>query len=631
MTYRSSLDKLTNRIITQDSDAWSSMFRPPQDETIEEKKDRIARQQEANRISREIDEGIERSKKLLEKRKKAIKVLLLGQAESGKSTMLRNFQLAFCPNYFHDEIPIWKTIIQLNLIGSVSRLLAIIEHELDAQASKLPRSPLRPHNASTQSTGGSPVLRSHLQVTPPSSSSGSWGGNISAGEVPIHRSPTDHVAINHHDGPPSLSTARGGTAGSSSSSRHVAAVAPRTNAGASSSHHAIPSRNHVSHSELSGGQDPNSDDPLLTQAHSALRLRLLPLLSVETNLARQLLPEWGGDLAASHSNSGAGWAKWASGGTSDSGPGVGLGGGELCVRAGGAWKGVLERVSGAAFTTLDGNRRPSVTNRALSHQIDPVTPSGKHSTRTARPHPSDPTPLLEALASDIHVLWTDPAVQALLKRRGIRMEDSAGFFLNDIMRIGKPGWKPAVDDIVRARLRTFGVEEHKFLMENSSEWYIYDVGGSRNMRPQWVPFFDDVQAIIFLAPLVFNQVLDEDRGANRLEDSIGLWKEVCSNHLLARANIILFLNKMDILESTLKAGIRVSTYVPSYGSQPNELEHVVKYFREKFRAYHKRLSPRQRTFFCHETSAIDTRATQAVLVGVREGILRNHLEKLNVL
>lgn len=60
-------------------------------------------------------------------------------------------------------------------------------------------------------------------------------------------------------------------------------------------------------------------------------------------------------------------------------------------------------------------------------------------------------------------------------------------------------------DIVRARVRTFGVEEHKFILENGtagmeeyygtskvlitlipganpgSEWYIYDVGGSRSM------------------------------------------------------------------------------------------------------------------------------------------------------
>ena len=28
-----------------------------------------------------------------------------------------DFQLAFAPNYFHSERPIWKAIIQLNLIG----------------------------------------------------------------------------------------------------------------------------------------------------------------------------------------------------------------------------------------------------------------------------------------------------------------------------------------------------------------------------------------------------------------------------------------------------------------------------------------------------------------------------------
>jgi len=56
---------------------------------------------------------------------------------------------------------------------------------------------------------------------------------------------------------------------------------------------------------------------------------------------------------------------------------------------------------------------------------------------------------------------------------------------------------------------------------------------------------------------------------------MNLWKEVCTSPLLARATIILFLNKMDILESTLKAGVRVQTFVPTYGSQPNDVKHVV--------------------------------------------------------
>jgi len=140
-----------------------------------------------------------------------------------------------------------------------------------------------------------------------------------------------------------------------------------------------------------------------------------------------------------------------------------------------------------------------------------------------------------------------------------------------------------------------------------------------------------VQAIVFLAPLAFNQVLEEDPRVNRLEDSIYLWKEVCSNTLLAGSTLILFLNKMDILETNLRAGISVQKYVPSYGDAPNDIENVTKYFKEKFRACQKRLSPTQRTFFCHETSAIDTDSTSIILMGVREGILRGYLQRMNII
>ncbi|TFK77575.1 hypothetical protein K466DRAFT_608015, partial [Polyporus arcularius HHB13444] len=61
------------------------------------------------------------SRRAYDRRKKAIKILLLGQAESGKSTTLKNFQLAFSPQHFHKERAAWKTIIQLNLIRSVPR------------------------------------------------------------------------------------------------------------------------------------------------------------------------------------------------------------------------------------------------------------------------------------------------------------------------------------------------------------------------------------------------------------------------------------------------------------------------------------------------------------------------------
>ena len=85
-----------------------------------------------------------------------------------------------------------------------------------------------------------------------------------------------------------------------------------------------------------------------------------------------------------------------------------------------------------------------------------------------------------------------------------------------------------------------------------------------------------MQAIIFLAPLTFNLTLEEDPTVNRMEDSIMIWKAICSNRLLQRTPIILFLNKMDVLEAALKSGLRVKDYVSSYGDLPNDVASVTK-------------------------------------------------------
>ena len=67
----------------------------------------------------------------------------------------------------------------------------------------------------------------------------------------------------------------------------------------------------------------------------------------------------------------------------------------------------------------------------------------------------------------------------------------------------------------------------------------------RSQRHAWAPFFDDANAIIFLAPVsAFDQVLAEDRSVNRLEDSVMLWKQICQNKLLQNIELILFLNKV---------------------------------------------------------------------------------------
>ncbi|KAH6887876.1 G-protein alpha subunit-domain-containing protein [Coprinopsis sp. MPI-PUGE-AT-0042] len=250
----------------------------------------------------------------------------------------------------------------------------------------------------------------------------------------------------------------------------------------------------------------------------------------------------------------------------------------------------------------------------------------------------EPQDVLNVLRNDLIQLWKDPLVREILRRKKIKLEEGSGFFLDDLERVTSLKYMPSDDDVLKARLKTVGVSEYKFEMEVSAgrdsgtEWRIVDVGGSRSQRPTWIPFFDDVDAIIFLAPIsAFDQVLTEDKTVNRLEDSVLLWKSVCSNKLLANVDLVLFLNKCDILEKKLKDGVRLAKYVRSYGDRDNTMDTVSKYLRGKFSAIHREYSPNPRKFYAFCTSVTDTATTAGIIASVRDMVIRQHLKQSKLL
>lgn len=94
-------------------------------------------------------------------------------------------------------------------------------------------------------------------------------------------------------------------------------------------------------------------------------------------------------------------------------------------------------------------------------------------------------------------------------------------FLTDVERITARNYVPTDDDILRARIKTIGVTEHKLTINAPSsvakEWLVYDVGGARTQRAAWLPYFDTADAILFIASLSsFDQVLSEDPTVNRM-------------------------------------------------------------------------------------------------------------------
>lgn len=110
----------------------------------------------------------------------------------------------------------------------------------------------------------------------------------------------------------------------------------------------------------------------------------------------------------------------------------------------------------------------------------------------------DATGVIAGCRDDIKALWEDPIVQDVLARRNIRLADSADLwvaltvslrsflenfnvilsFLGAVDRIATRTYDPSDDDVVRARLRTVGVQEHRLKFEQG----LFPVFGSLNMQ-----------------------------------------------------------------------------------------------------------------------------------------------------
>ncbi|KAJ6616676.1 G-protein alpha subunit [Mycena sp. CBHHK59/15] len=224
-------------------------------------------------------------------------------------------------------------------------------------------------------------------------------------------------------------------------------------------------------------------------------------------------------------------------------------------------------------------------------------------------------------------LWGHRSVQFMLRLRKLRLDEAGHFFLDHLQRIAQPDYVPTTDDLLHVRLQTVGVIEHSLKVNTvgvNYNWKIYDVGGAQ--RPAWCPYFDDVNTLIFLAPIsAFDQYLEEDPLTNRVHDSLQLVTSICANKLLKNAQLVLLLNKTDILRRKLEAGIQVRQYITSYGDRPNNYATVAEYFRTHFVAAHKKEDIARRRLYVHFTSMLDVQATQIIIVRIGDTIMRKHI------
>ncbi|GAA5987384.1 hypothetical protein JCM5350_005650 [Sporobolomyces pararoseus] len=188
------------------------------------------------------------------------------------------------------------------------------------------------------------------------------------------------------------------------------------------------------------------------------------------------------------------------------------------------------------------------------------------------------------VAQAIKSVWEHPSTRKVLSESNrLQLNDSATYFFDAISRTSQVGYVPSDADILRCRVRSTGIVEETFQV-GSHKLVVVDVGGQRSERRKWVSCFEGVQLLIFVASLSeFDQVLYEDQEQPRMQESLLLWSSIVSSPWFSRTSLILFLNKIDLLETKVRARPDlVAHFLPDYLGPSDDPEGVKAYFHERF-------------------------------------------------
>jgi GTPase SAR1 family protein len=219
-------------------------------------------------------------------------------------------------------------------------------------------------------------------------------------------------------------------------------------------------------------------------------------------------------------------------------------------------------------------------------------------------------------------LWQDPGIKSAAQRANeFHVQDSAFYFLDALARINVPGFVPTTQDVIQARERTTGIVETQFSVKGCS-FSMVDVAGQRGDRRKWLHCFDDATAVVFVVGTSeYDQMLAEDGKTNRLVESLQVYQDVLSKNALAKCAIILFLNKVDILEEKImvkKRDLRIA--LPDYTGGVN-FQAAQNAIQDAF----IKLTPTTRALYPHWTCATDTENISHVFAAITDTTMRNLL------
>lgn len=220
-------------------------------------------------------------------------------------------------------------------------------------------------------------------------------------------------------------------------------------------------------------------------------------------------------------------------------------------------------------------------------------------------------------------LWKNKLIQNLyLRSNEYQLIDSANYYFNNLDRIIDKNYIPNDQDILRCRLKTTGITELQFTIDNIT-YKMLDVGGQRSERRKWIHCFEHVTAIVFVVGLSeYDQVLFEDETTNRMQEALTLFDSICNSKWFLNTSIILFLNKIDIFKKKIHVSPLNNVFPDYLGNDDYEL--ATEYIHNRFIKLNQ---SNRKQIYVQFTCATDTNQMKFVMLSIND-IMKSNLKNI---
>lgn len=234
-----------------------------------------------------------------------------------------------------------------------------------------------------------------------------------------------------------------------------------------------------------------------------------------------------------------------------------------------------------------------------------------------------PAKYKEQLAEAIHRLWTeDKGIQeCYLQSNRFQLEVNAEHYFESIFKYANGDYLASDQDILAGRIKTTGISETIFQIRDT-KFRMFDVGGQRSERRKWIHCFDNVTAVMYVVAVSeYDEKLYEDESVDRMVESLKLFANTINSPYFKDTPVILFLNKIDILERKLKTS-PIKDYYPAYSGDPYSAEEVCEFMRQLYVC--QNLNP-LRQVYVHNTCATDTESMKFVIGAVTDMVFQKNI------